>query len=739
MFGVSINDEFIDLPPSDKLTFELNLGCFSNDVIPGSLSYPNNLPPTDKNNRLLNNTKEIDKVTSKKIFDGVFYAFGAPYDRCKVIRLESNKNVYRVSIILSGVSVDILGKTLRDIDTSAELASFDRISEVLDFINDCNSENSNSIFTWPRIKNESAFEGISDAPYIDNYYGGILNPFTNGTTINPYAKKIGFDNYFKRYYLSPMIREIRLLELLFSQYGYKVSGSFINDIEQRDLAIFSNKIFKVESADLIHTSLAEYAEAPIAGNHIPNLGIGANIMDQDHNALVDVFYNHPTGGQFPDGTMKIKLDTSKKYRIGFRAKITATTNFVTPKYWFVQQSVSNPTFGEVAFEVPGSIMPTIPSEETLVENCMEIDFSSGFPSVDPFVYLLVALDPNNIGGVPDFTMSDATFQVIEVDVDENDAIIEKLNPSEFLPNKPIDEWLTGLKENFNLNIYFNPFSREVVINYKESLLSAPIENIDYRMGDLIPLKTLDNQLGYEFDYNFDSLEDDLIEGNIISFNNSDIKGYLNSSTTGNNEFYLSASDGFMSYYFGGSRKRIGRYFQNQLIGDGIKKYIPQGRAPMLMDLNQLQGLIQPVLKVKMSYSRYALSNYEYQDIRMAYYRYLVPSSNGLVEHPTASSFSVAADEDTSIGFKELWFNIDRPNSIYNQCFRKWLSFERTTERLRDNIQIDQPFIQSFYNTQKQLGNTVFIADKLIFTVEGDSIKEAEIEMYKNNYEYEPPE
>ena len=126
----------------------------------------------------------------------------------------------------------------------------------------------------------------------------------------------------------------------------------------------------------------------------------------------------------------------------------------------------------------------------------------------------------------------------------------------------------------------------------------------------------------------------------------------------------------------------------------------------------------------------------FSDIRIGYYRGFTSSFDGTLILPTSTPLSIAANGIDEIGNSELWLIKDRKNSIYNLYFRRWLSMIKNAEQLRDVIMIDMPFIQNIFNTQKQILNTIFIVGKLIFTVKNGAIKEAEIELYRNNFEHE---
>lgn len=736
MFGININGEFLDFPEDGKLTFELNLGSFDDQVIPGSIAFPANFPSTPKNNRIFSHVKEIAIVGKRRFYEGVFWAFGAPYDRCKLMRLESDKDVYRFSVILNGVSIDIKEKTLRQIDTSSVLKSFDKISELIAYMNLCNEEDSSEPVYFPRIRNDIAFQDIEENSFIGNYYDGVLNRYTSQTTLTPYAKVENHDDFFPRYFISPKVKEVALLKMLFAQYGYSVGGTFINDPEFSQLGIISDRIMRAEKSELIQVSDAEYSESLYNGWHIPRLGFD-NPMDADHLELVEVGYNHVINSQFPSGILKIKLDTSKTYRVSFRANAFIDSYSIKLNYWFIQQDGINPTFGEVAYQVPVDIV-IVPNFDMVIEDSRTIDFSSGFSGIDDEVWLIVALK-SNFGADPSFSLENCVLQVIEIPDDELDAQIEDLDISGFVPDTKIEDWLTGLKTNFNLRFFFNPWTKEITINHKVDDLVRDVEVIDHRIGDQIPLKANEANLISLIGYDWERLDDEFIEGRILDISPDQVGTYELGGAINVGQYEVSPITGLTRYRYGGplfgGYRNSGYYLQPLQLDDVGKDVLMFGRAPILTEIDATEGALQPVWSRKMRYSRYGIDNDNFTDCRFSFNRGQAPNASALKFHPTASILARSAN-NVALGTRELWFNAGRTGSIYSTLFKRWISFLRTTERLRDKIQVDRTFLERFFSKQMKLRNTVFLPDRLTFTITTSGIEEAEIEMYKNNFEYE---
>jgi len=737
MFGIKIDGEFLDNPIDGEVTFELNFGGFTDTVIPGSVTYPNNFPASDKNNRLLKNAKVIDAASKLVYYDAELYLFDNFYDKCKVVRLNTRKDLYRLSVVINNLTIDIQGKTLRDIDCSSQNRTFSKISQLIDFMNWCNASGNEHLFVFPRIQNTSAFEDIADsAPYLKNFYDGIINRYVDGPIIVPYVYFADKEAEFKRYFFAPKIREIKLLELLFAQYGYRLSGSFINDQEARSLSMYSNRLIKADQKELIQVGCKAYSgDMPaLPPYHFPVLTLDSDPTNQDYNGALGTFIV-PNDGFILGNIPNIKVKSDLNYHLGIKGKFTSDSETVT--IWLTVRDpltvgTIDPVFNEFFFTID-----VASNEELDYIFYQAINFGAALGPTPPDD-LVLTFGFSNVTAGNDISIEDLIITLNPILEDEPEAEIETLDCAQFLPNKSIDEWLLGLKTNFNLNVQWNPFSRTVTIDYLEDALKKPVENIDHRIGDDFPLKTPEEINGYKIRYDFDSLTDQLLDENFKDLDPVQFKGFEQPTERSTGAYYFDPANGQVRK-FGFNSIRWSFYsdaYYPLTIGGGEKEIVISGRAPILMRADSDNVTFQASVKTPMHFPRFGMSADAFSDVRIGYYRGYTPSSDGSLLLPTSTPLSIAADGETVIGFSELWLIKERENSIYNLFFRRWFSMIKNAEQLRDVIMIDMPFIQNIFSTQKQIQNTIFIVGKLIFTVKNGAIKEAEIELYRNNFEHE---
>jgi hypothetical protein len=740
MFGVKIDDEFLENPKDGEVTFELNFGGFQDAVIPGSFTFPANYPSGEVNDRLLKNGRFVDAAKKVIYHDGELYLFNNFYDRCKVVRLETTEDVYRVSNIINGMSIDIKGKTLRDIVTTPENRTFDKISELLDFINWCNDSNNEHLFVFPRILNAAAFEEIADsAPYLKNFYDGIINRFVDEDVIVPYVYFGDDEQPFKRYFLSPQIREVKLLELLFAQFGYSVNGSFVNNAEARTSVMYSNRLIKADRKELIQVGCKSYSDAKPTGTFYnwPSLSIDSDPTNQDYNATLDVWVNnYEFLNIYEDELPKIKIDSSLNYDVGIKGTINASTENVTMTIMVIEPATPSDVGGDVLNQFTFNI-DVAPDEDLDYLFHQQFNFGAALGPTPPSEVIIAVGFRTNVDDA-DFSIQNFIVSIVPDLAVEADAEIEPINCAEFLPDTPIEDWLVGLKKQYNLNFQYNPFNRIVTIDYLDDCLKKPFETVDHRMGKKLPIKTSDNSKGFTIQYDLSSVTDQLTEDNFKDLDPALFQGFSQPETKSPGAYYFDPSTGQVMK-FGYNSIRWSFYsdaYYPLVVGEGEKDITISGRTPIFMRRDNDNVTVQAAIKTPMHFPRFGISADQFSDIRVSYFRGDCPSIDGTLRLPTASTMVIAADGETVIGESEMWLRSDRDSSIYSLRHKRWISFIKTAERLRDRIEIDMPFLQRIFDTQKKIRNSVFLAAKLIFTVSGSKIKEAEIEMYRNNYEYE---
>lgn len=732
--GIKVGEDWMDFPADGQITFELNSSAFEDDIIPGNFSFPVDFPATPNNDKIYKHARLIDSYSKVRSVNGQFYCLGNFFDKCKAVRLESSKSVYRSSVILNGISIDIKGKSIKDIDFSIYNKSFSQIPELIDWLIECNNlSNGEQPVVWPIIENSTALSGVDNGSWIGHYLGKNINKWYDENTLLPYSGAVN-DNNFPRIYISPMIRVISILERIFSLAGYKLNGSFILDPEQRDLCMYSNKLMLADYKAIVHASATNLTVTIFSYYFTPVVSIGPDAMDQDYENRLDVWHDAAVLS-YPDDLPKIKVNSTDDVHIMVRMKATTPSGTQSAGLGVI---ITNPS--------TGAVIDVLSTSTLVTEDLNEFTF-----------YTLVTASEWATYGVPTEALvfpqvgvlGEIFIEKISIQVFQNaivDDVIEDFKLNDFLPDIQIEDFLRSIKTAFNLNFNFDFKTQTISLDYSKLILEQPCESIDNRINDNIPTTTID-RTGYEFNWDFSDDTDLLLQENFKAIDPPKFIGrfpfYVPDPIEG--KFLIIDNT---NQILRGERNEIGDLvwthytdaFYSTKIGDGSKKITPVKMAPLMMRtaFNSNPALV-PAISCQMNYARYNQIVDEYSYIRIAFYRGLQERQSSSNRVPVASTMRLpnSADPTDPFGKYRLIWDKELADSNYSLFWKKWISFIRNADKIRDRIQVDLPFIQRIFQTQKKFLNTILVASKLTFTVSGSQIKEAEIEMYRNNYQFDP--
>jgi hypothetical protein len=114
--------EIVSVRTSQSIEFELNNAALENDLIPGSHSMEVTIDDVDGNMRKLQNAYKYDILERNTVFDGVkVVLFGNRQYLGKLIVRRVRDNGLDAFMVINGFSIDILEKTLPEIDYGANV------------------------------------------------------------------------------------------------------------------------------------------------------------------------------------------------------------------------------------------------------------------------------------------------------------------------------------------------------------------------------------------------------------------------------------------------------------------------------------------------------------------------------------------------------------------------------------------------------------------------------------------
>lgn len=739
MFGIKIGNTWMDVPPDGKITFELNFSGFDEEIIPGSFSFPVDFPATPVNDLLFRHARLIDTYSKVKILEGELHILGSFFDRCKIIRLENSYDYYRCSVSLYGISVDIKGKNLSDIDTSALNRQFNKVVDLLNWMADCN-QLGNEAFTWPVIYNPAALADNLQTSWVERHYNNIINRWIDNNILVPHTADPIADINFPRIFASPFIRVNSILEALFAASGLRCTGSFFEDPEINNLTIFSNKLLRADITCIVQASIVDFDITVYSYFYPLAISIGPDIMDQDYEQRLGVWVDSPILS-YPAGTQKIKVESSDDVYISVRLRGYAPSGTFPFSMGVV---IVNTTTGVVVDLLTDAFSSSDESSDYIFFRAItKADFIAYGETTQVAIFPVIST-PNNIYIEKLSILASQNAVVLSPTHDQ----IEPLNVAEFLPKISISDFLLGLKKVFCINYGFDHVTKTVSIDFNKQMLRSPVEVVDHRIGSKLPAKTLDNSNGYKFSWDWTAADDDYTKENFKDFDKNDFIGYSdvnNPAPTEEGKFIINLmlNQVLKSVRIGG--ELTWQYycdaFYDSVIGTGEKEVKASGFSPVLMQTTNLEGVVlTPRISTLMHYPRFKQINDTYSAVRLAFFRGNQNKKDSLVKVPMASSMRhrhIGYEGDSTIlGQYTINWDAVIEQDLYNNFWRSWISFLMNTERIRDAIKVDLPFIQRIFKTQKQLKNTIFLAGKLTFTISSTGIDEAEIEIYRNNFNFD---
>ncbi len=235
MINIKIGSEFLDLPPNTQIQrerqspFFLSMGS-GKDGIPGEVSYPFNIPLTDRNMRLLGYSDHLPAIR-QKIFDQILFddinqvSGGKLQMRDTTMSLNKPNAGQQQANLLCNSSAYfklIQDKKLKDLSLGGART----------FTWDGYNVTSGSGF-WKHCHDTWEYENCDDGDYvffqvISQPYGGYsLGP--NSLEWNNTNSRLQIAPFYNVTSVCPHIYMAYILRCCFTEFGYTLTGSILED------------------------------------------------------------------------------------------------------------------------------------------------------------------------------------------------------------------------------------------------------------------------------------------------------------------------------------------------------------------------------------------------------------------------------------------------------------------------------------------------------------------------------
>ncbi|QNF34370.1 hypothetical protein HUW51_17175 [Adhaeribacter swui] len=217
MVGYRINKTWLDLPPDLSVQMEIYNPLFQTDYIPGSLTYPFNLPADSKlNQRELSFPGELAVSRySKKFFSAQMYLMDQLW---RVGKLNVLKKVKDYSVNFQTDIGDIESRLKEDNLRDLNLGTAPLSMQPADIY-------PGSLYALFPLKNPGFYDGKKET------FGKYLNYYADGF---PVASGIHTQTPFP--YL------VHVLYQVMAHYGYRIQGAWLEEESTRRLVIYNNQV-----------------------------------------------------------------------------------------------------------------------------------------------------------------------------------------------------------------------------------------------------------------------------------------------------------------------------------------------------------------------------------------------------------------------------------------------------------------------------------------------------------------
>jgi hypothetical protein len=330
MIAILIKGEGLDMYPGtviqrERLSpFFLSKSSDGKDGIPGEISYPFKLPPSDKNYRLLDWPHILPNVKTK-VHTGILENDGMQLSAGRLVMdvIETNLQINNKGFIdahfLSNASeffVRIKDKKLKDLSLGGERNfNWAGYSKALPGF-------------WKHIHDTWNYNDSDNGDYVfftlwnDGYLGGTRD-WQNEIRWNAAQGDVEFNPYFVVTALTPAVYVKYILVKIFEEHGYAVSGDLLNDFDFKKLTMQS--FYGVYWSDVVfNATVSPPVLVPTPRNNItiklsehmpPNvtiaeflvemqklLPIGFDINDNNRTCKIIWLDRLATGGPYNDRT-----------------------------------------------------------------------------------------------------------------------------------------------------------------------------------------------------------------------------------------------------------------------------------------------------------------------------------------------------------------------------------------------------------------------------------------------------
>ncbi len=714
MFELRLNNVTLKLPEDFEIDYELRHPFTGNGEIQGSYTVPGDLPYCPHNEKALNEASCIEIRNRVRIYENAAALFEGIYlIPGKLVIINSDRNLtsgaYKFTFLFNGFSVDILEKSLKDLDWDDDVNLGADTDDVIQHALDA----STGVFTdynyaFPMHRNVS-FYGDSNAQF-----SGIVNAF-NGAT-GEYLKNTSTSN---AYNLVPFLSLKYVYDVIFK--GYRITGSWFQGTRAK--ALLYNNFALDRRLNRYHVRAAQVGVWSWAGSPQPTTVDNLTDESTPPNEDPDNVYDN-VGCLY-----EVQNEGTHKLTAQIEVRVTDNTPLMLKR-------------ANITFYNNGQLFGTV-QVNGLVYNVWETVDVLAYAAltgvdVGTDIEFRVWFEQSPIGGLYSDCTGEAQNGWIEIqDIAAcNENIYDtNLHYANHVPDIQVADFLESFrKAGMVINVY--PFKREVQIDYIDRTFDLqPInvtdkvhaerritfaDNKGYLLNFQFPDSELKpeelpklNQFGpsFESDTFFDMPKPNMF--NEICFVKQLNAFYVVEIDTTTDEFYWK----FLCYNF-----------YNLVLGEGDEEFMPEF-SPMQMIIRDFLGFDHLIPDVDETGSSAVFSmGVNDPAFKILFWHGFVANENG-DDYPFASPYDLDY-EGNVVGDITLRYD-DTVKGHYKLQLKKWMENLLIADRYKVYLNVDGNFISELdFIKPLRIDNQHYAIDVLSGSYKEKRLTEAETDLIK---------
>lgn len=490
MLEIKGSGQSLVVPPDIQMEINLNAPIMNDDLISGSFTMPFKLPFCEINDRFFQNARHIE-IRKQRIYENIeIFSRGLRKHFGKLILLRVT-NAYEVSFSVVGIALDLLDKSLKDLNYGNPVILGGNTVEVAEEAYAASNQfypERNFCFPltyWPNFYNGENPDAVQRANLIDYDHGSkMAHNAATGTVEETESEE--YENFYtlefppnstggisvRSYFLVPCFYIAYILKTIEENFGCLFIGDFINNQEiYSKFFLYGEKALDNEMEEVIVQT-----EEPFETQNDPMVRV----------PLTDDF---SSGMANPEGYWNTN---TKAFTIQNNSKFVIKLDF----------SISEPSYS-IHFTIIAqkgatrfSLISETFDEFTPTNNIYTFNLpdSPGFGSLVGYDLFVVA---GNILNNDPITIDWVKIRLTNYYLYKKTIVTE-----EHMPDIKISELLVSLRQYFNLACFLNIITKEIKIDFVKDIFTKPSQNFTgKRIGKNIEFELVQND-GYTFDHNY---------------------------------------------------------------------------------------------------------------------------------------------------------------------------------------------------------------------------------------------